>query len=151
MAKKTRHHLEGAEGEEPKTDAPRNNSGTEFLTKEQFGRRVYRLMTEKGMRQSDLARASDLTRDSISQYVRGQQFPSPHSLGKLAKALEVEPDDLLPNHMHAAIREDSPTLEFKISSADSRKALLRVNRLVKPETAAKVVALLADDDTHETN
>lgn len=149
MPKKTRHHLDDAIGEGAAPAAAGAGPSTEYLTKEQFGRRLYRLMVGKEMRQSDLARAADLTRDSISQYVRGQQFPSPHSLGKLAAALDVQPEDLLPNHTHAAIREDSPSLEFKISAADPHKAILRVNRIVRPETAARVIAILAEDNTHE--
>lgn len=140
MVNKTRVHLDPAADDAAKGPA-------EFLTKEQFGRRVYRIMTEKGMRQSDLARAAELPRDSISQYVRGKQFPTPHSLSKLASALGMEPTDLLPNHIHAAITEDSPTLEFKISSGDPSRALLRINRIVKPATAVKIIELLNEDDT----
>ena len=42
------------------------------LQKQEFGRRVYALMMEKPWTQSELARASGLGRDSISQYVRGK-------------------------------------------------------------------------------
>lgn len=144
MARKDRYHL-GKPQDEDSTPVAKGDAKGDFVSKEEFGRRVYRAMVAKGMSQSDLHRSTGLTRDSISGYVRGRSFPGPINLHKLADALGVEANSLLPNPEHQAIREDTPSFEMRISNADPNKALLRVNRIVKPETAAKVVAILNED------
>ena len=68
---------------------------------------------------------------------------------RLATALGVSESELLPNHIEAAIDEDVPSLELKISSADSRVAWLRVNRLVSTSVAVKVVEILNADELPE--
>jgi transcriptional regulator with XRE-family HTH domain len=115
------------------------------LSKQEFGRRLYRLMAAKGWHQSELARKAGIARDSVSTYIRGVSLPEPGNLELLAKALGVEPADLLPNQIEAAIDNDIPSLEMKVSSSDARIAWLRVNRLVTTATAAKIVEILSAD------
>ena len=62
-----------------------------ILTRQEFGRRLTAMLVEKVWSQSDLARASGLGRDSISQYARGRSIPSPKNLSKLANALGTTP------------------------------------------------------------
>lgn len=116
------------------------------LTKQQFGRRLYQLMLQRGWTQSELARQSDLPRDSISVYVRGKSLPTPASLQKLAEALSVKPEELLPNHVESAIDSDTPALEIKVSPNAPNIAWLRVNRLVTVATALKITELLEADN-----
>src|SRR5690349_15157362 len=87
------------------------------LTKQEFAKRVYDLMMRKGWHQSELARRSGLNRDSISTYVNGTSLPTPVKLQALAKALEVEPNDLLPNYTESAIEADNPSFEMKVSTS----------------------------------
>lgn len=115
------------------------------LTKQEFGKRLYKLMVAKGWHQSELARRADIARDSISTYVRGVSLPEPDNLDRLAKALDVDPVSLLPNHIEAAIDNDIPSMEIKVSSSDPTVAWLRVNRLVSTATCLKVVELLGAD------
>ena len=140
MARKSRTHLEvgGDEHTDPSV-RPKH------LSKQEFGRRLYNAMIRKGWTQSELARRADVKRDSVSTYVRGLSLPGPLNLKRLAEALGVPEAELLPNHIEAAIDEDVPSLELKISSADSRLAWLRVNRLVSTEAAMAVVKILNDD------
>lgn len=140
MVRRTRSHIPG-DSSTPTTDLTPSH-----LTKEQFGRRVRNLMYAKGWRQSELARKADLPRDSISVYVRGLSLPTPASLRKLAEALDVTPEELLPNQIEGAIHADFGATEMKISQHDLKKAWLRVNRLVSTDTATKIIALLNDDD-----
>jgi transcriptional regulator with XRE-family HTH domain len=121
----------------------------EHLTKQEFGRRIYKLMLEKGWNQSELARRADLPRHSISVYINARSLPTPQSLEKLARALGTTADELLPNHVEAAIEADIPSLELSVSSDDPTKAWLRMNRLVSTRTAGKIVELLATEDTAE--
>lgn len=127
-------------------DAPTDQSlRPKHLTKQEFGRRLSRLMLAKGWHQSELARRAGIARDSVSTYIRGVSLPEPGNLELLARALGVEPIDLLPNHVEAAIDNDIPSLEMKVSSSDPRVAWLRINRLVSTSTCVKIVELLGAD------
>ena len=70
---------------------PEIGPGLKHLSKEQFGRVLYRKMLEKGWNQSELARAADIPRDSVSKYIRGITVPSQQSLQALAVALGTRP------------------------------------------------------------
>ena len=137
MAKRVRTHL-GDTHTDP-------DLRPKHLTKQEFGKRLYRLMISKGWHQSELARRADVARDSVSTYIRGVSLPEPGNLERLAKALGVDPVDLLPNHIEAAIDNDVPSLEMKVSGSDPRVAWLRINRLVSTATCVKVVELLGGD------
>jgi transcriptional regulator with XRE-family HTH domain len=116
------------------------------LSKQEFGRRIYRIMTEKGLRQSELARRADLPRNNVSSYVRGLSYPSRMSLVKLAKALGVEPDILLPNYNESAIRsEETPDLALRSSMAEPGMSWLVVNRQVSTAIGVEILGLLEKD------
>lgn len=116
------------------------------LTKQEFARRLYKLMMARGWRQSELARRAGLPRDSISTYVRGKSLPSPQNLLALAKALDMKPEDILPNHMESALEnEDNPAFSMVQSDTRPGKAWVRVNRLVNFSTATKIAELLEND------
>jgi transcriptional regulator with XRE-family HTH domain len=119
------------------------------LTKQEFGNRLYKLMMAKGWRQSDLARQAGLNRDSISTYIRGTSLPTPQNLQELARAFGMKPEELLPNHSIAAINEDVPAFEMKMSAFAPDKVMLRVNRLVTMATAVQIAQLLQADNTTE--
>lgn len=137
MAKRVRTHISDSQ-----TDP---DLRPKHLTKQEFGKRLYKLMIAKGWHQSELARRADVARDSVSTYVRGVSLPEPGNLERLARALGVEPVDLLPNHIEAAIDNDIPSLEMKVSGSDPRVAWLRINRLVSTATCLKVAELLGGD------
>lgn len=120
-----------------------------YKTKEEFAQDLYRRMISKGWNQSELAERAGLTRNAISVYMRAQALPSPDSLAKLAAAFDMEPADLMPNHVTAAIDVDVAVLEMKISTSDPTKAWLRINRLVRVDTAANIIKMLNDDDVAE--
>lgn len=138
MTQKTRFHID---------ELPSGGSAPKHLTKQEFGRVIYKLMMARGWNQSELARQADLPRDSVSTYVRGVSFPTPKSLQKLAKAFGMTPADLLPNSIEAAIDEDTPSLEMKTSTSAPGAAWLRVNRLVSLSTAVKIIELVEADGT----
>lgn len=142
MPRKERVHLVGT--------VPTNGTdGTvRVLTKQEFGKRLYRLMLDKGWRQADLHRAAGLPKDSISSYIRGRTFPTHASAIKLAKALGVPVEEVMPNHMAGAIAEDDPEFEFKVSQSDPKRAWLKVNRAVSFDIGVKIAALLNDDPAH---
>jgi transcriptional regulator with XRE-family HTH domain len=136
MTRKTRFHVDSM---------PESSLAPKHLTKQEFGRRLYKLMMTRAWNQSELARQSNLPRDSISTYIRGIALPTPKSLEALAAALGVQPIDLLPNAMEAAVDEDHPSLEMRVSTSAPNAAWLRVNRLVSLSTAARVIELIEAD------
>lgn len=127
------------------SDAPTTTLRPKHLTKQEFGRRVYNLMVAKGWNQSELGRQADLPRDSISTYIRGKALPTGVSLDKLASALGVATEELLPNHIESAIDEDNPAFEMKVSTSAPGMAWVRVNRLVSTATAVRIADLLEND------
>lgn len=119
------------------------------LTRQEFGRRLQQLMLAKNWNQSDLARAADLGRDSISTYVNGKTFPTPVALKKLADALGMEPSELLPNAMMNAMDDEHPAVELRQAAGHPGKAWLRVNRAVSFGAAARIVEIINKDDEGE--
>lgn len=139
MPRKVRTHL-------PLDAAPDMSLTPKHLTKQEFGKRLYKLMLAKGWHQSELSRQSGLPRDSISVYVRGRSLPTPTSLKALAGALGVSAEELLPNHIEGAIDEDMPSLEIKVSTSANNVAWIRLNRAVSMKTALKIAELLENDN-----
>ena len=129
-------------------DVPGNTETAEaprHLTKQEFGRRLYKLMTEKGMHHAELARRSGLPRNNISTYINGRSLPSQQSLTKLAKVLGVTADELLPNRLEMAIRgEQMPDLSMKSSIADPSRSWLTINREVPTSVAARIIGILEE-------
>lgn len=143
MAHKSRHTMP------PAVEPVTTQVTPKALTKQEFGRRLQARMLEKEWNQSDLARAADLGRDSVSTYINGKTFPTPLALKKLAKALACQPEDLLPNAMMAAMDDEHPAVELKQAVGHPGKAWLRVNRSMSFGTAAKIIALIDDEDKQE--
>lgn len=121
------------------------------LAKDEFARRLYKLMIDKGWRQADLARSSGLPRNAVSVYMRGASLPNRDSLKALAKAFNVDPDMLLPNYKESAIDRDNPAIDFRVSTADPKQAWLRINRLVSTSLAVKILAMLEAEDAQTAN
>ena len=140
MAKHTRIHI---------SEMPEIGPGLKHLSKEQFGRVLYRKMLEKGWNQSELARAADLPRDSVSKYIRGVTTPSQQSLQALADALGTTAEELLPNHVEMGLTQDTLSMEIRTSPGAPNAAWLRVNQLVSIDTALKVAALLNQEPETE--
>lgn len=146
MPRKVRTHIAGAEELRGFPLAPKS------LTKQEFGKRLYRLMLAKGWHQSELARQAGVPRDAVSVYIRGKSLPTPVNLQKLAGALGLPAEELLPNHAEGAIDEDElPAFEMKVSSGAPNMAWVRVNRLVSTQTAVKIAELLDNDDALDRN
>lgn len=59
-----------------------------------FASRLSVLLDRRGLSQKDLARMVELTPAAISRYVRGERKPKAVIVAKIAKALDVQPEDL---------------------------------------------------------
>lgn len=60
-----------------------------------FGKRLARILQEKGMEQKELADIIGVTNKSISAYIRGKADPSLDKFAKIAEVLDVSADYLL--------------------------------------------------------
>lgn len=112
------------------------------MPKREFGRRLQSLILERNWNQAELARAAGLGRDSISTYVKGTVFPDPKNLKKIADALGMTPQQLMPSEMIAVLDSEVPALEIRQSSADPSKVHIRINRTVSVEQAAQIFSIL---------
>src|SRR3546814_17176733 len=96
-------------------------------------------MLAKNWSQADLARRAELGRDSISTYINGKTFPDPLSRKKLADALGVSVDELIPNGMETALDQEFPAVELKQAVGHPGMAWVRINRAMSFATAAKKI------------
>lgn len=126
-------------------DTAVDSAAPKALTKEEFGRRLHRKLTEKGWRQADLVRASGVVRSSISAYLNGHQTPTSANLHAIAKALGTTPEDLLPNYAKANIEADRPSFEIRASSGDPLRPWVILNRRMTMGAAAKIATIVEED------
>lgn len=130
----------------------------ERLEVENFARKLHKHMVERGMSQSDLARAAFGTttdprgytvarsRDRISSYLRGASLPDPINLQKIADALGINKEELAPDLTASAVERENPELALTAIAGHSDKVLLRVNKLVPLQVAARVISMISEAD-----
>lgn len=119
------------------------------LTKQEFGRRLHRMILDRGWNQSELARRADIGRDAVSTYVNGRSFPDPKNLQKICMALGVEPKELLPNSIETKMDREIPAFEMRQAAGDPSKVWLRINRAVQFSSAAAIVEILRKEQEQE--
>jgi len=144
----------------PKRRMPSSGGKTriEKLEVDQFARRLYELMTERGLSQSDLAKKAFGTkvdprgytvarnRDRISIYLKGVSLPDPKNLALLANALDMSPEDLAPEITAATIDRESPEVAMTAIAGHGDKVHLEVNKLVPLSLASKIITMIAEHD-----
>jgi transcriptional regulator with XRE-family HTH domain len=125
------------------------------IGQQSFGRRLQRLLDQKGWNYSDLAREVwgktttkngyevAKNRDRISVYIAGKAFTDPRNLKRIADKLGVEIADLAPEHVgDAMIEQPLPAYSITKVQGEGDKVFLRVNKLVPEHVAAKIMVLL---------
>jgi transcriptional regulator with XRE-family HTH domain len=128
------------------------------VAKAEFARRLNRLMNKKGWNQSVLAREAakhapagiSMTRDKVSNYIRGKNIPSPAHLALLCSALECEPEDLVPVRGVPEAGEKIRPSElpaFEVSAATESTAWLRINQVVPWSVATQIMQILKVGET----
>jgi hypothetical protein len=125
---------------------------------EGFARRLHEFMARKGMSQSDLARAvwgkdTDTrgyevakNRDRISSYLRGRSIPEPANMKTIADKLGVTVAELAPDVLASVVDRAHPAVSMSMVAGHSDKTHLQVNKLVPMAVAAKIIALLSEDE-----
>lgn len=67
---------------------------TEEECREEFGIRLYRIMYDKGVTQSELSEMTGITQSNISNYITGRKTPSFYTVDKIARALDCSIEEL---------------------------------------------------------
>lgn len=116
------------------------------LTKQEFARKLYDLIMARGWNQSELARRAGVGRDAISTYIRGRSFPEPRTLKRLAEALDMKTEDLLPNSVISAVEQDEPALCIQESPGHPDKCWIKVNRMVTANQAMRIMQIVHETD-----
>lgn len=124
--------------QEPETVSNRH------LVKEEFAKRLYAKIAERGWTQSEFARNCDLARDAISTYVRGRSMPSPQALAKMASVLGVKPEELLPNYFEAAHSKQESAFELRDVPNEEGYMWIKLNMRL-PKKVAMQIFMLAQE------
>jgi hypothetical protein len=123
------------------------------MENQQFARRLHQAMTDKGMNNSDLARAlwgetQDTkgykvakNRDRIAVYLRGEGLPAPATLHKMASILAVPKEELVPDLTTPTIDRSHPEVAMKMISGDANKVQLQINGVVPLSVAVEIIKL----------
>jgi transcriptional regulator with XRE-family HTH domain len=123
------------------------------MENQQFARRLHQAMTDKGMNNSDLARAlwgetEDTkgykvakNRDRIAVYLRGEGLPAPATLHKMANILDVPKEELVPDLSTPTIDRSHPEVAMKMISGDANKVQLQINGVVPLAVAVEIIKL----------
>lgn len=111
------------------------------IMRREFSSRLKRAIRQKNWRAIDLARAADIGRDSVSSYLRGRMLPSEETLNKIAKALRMDPSELMPSYAQTLSNFEKP-FEIWETHAGSGKMWIKINREVTAVQASKIIAVL---------
>ena len=117
------------------------------IKKQDFANRLKALLTQKGWRQADLARATGLGRDSVSSYCKGKTVPSRESLLKMAKVLSITGEELYPNYAADMVQADeAPPFELRSIPGKSESRWLSLNQELSNSKVARIMQILDEKD-----
>lgn len=142
----------------PNRQRSHENSQLKFAATMDFARKLRRLLAQKRMSQSDLARAcwgeEEMTggyfgargRDRINKYVTGKALPDPDSLNDIAKALEVAPADLAPSVVGKALEREHPEVRLTMVAGHREAVHVSIDSVMPLNVAVQIIALI--NQTH---
>jgi transcriptional regulator with XRE-family HTH domain len=121
----------------------------------EFAERLRKIMDQKGLSASDLARSiwGDTTsdqgytvarnRDRIGKYIRGYSVPDTKNLLLLAKVLGVKPADLLPKRSSGFSGTLNDYVCEMAEIAGTHESLLRIYKRVPTRLAAQIIGMVS--------
>lgn len=94
---------------------------------ELFASRLSALLNQRGLSQKDLAELTGLTPAAISRYISGARTPRAIVVAKIAKALEVQPDELVGTNAEQEVDDAVQLIARNANklSDDQREQLIR--------------------------
>ena len=99
-------------------------------------------MADKGVKQIDIANATDIGRDSISGYARGRVLPVGQRLKEICDYLGTTPEKLVP---HYGVDQNTADLmpAFEVKQADTQgMAWVRINQSISLDQVVKIMEIL---------
>ena len=92
-----------------------------------------------------LTPGNELSRNMLSHYCRAKHVPRPDKLDALARALECEPQDLMPPGSVQSL-ESSSGPELSMKRLSDKGYWLQINIVTTPAKAMQVMEILESDD-----
>lgn len=125
------------------------NAPREAVCRE-FAKKLQAQLDKKGWNQTDLAKAATkhmvsgkVTRDSVSNYIRGKNIPYPPALAAITKALGLRSsNELIASRNIPSVDNETPPIDVR--DAGEGMAWLRINRAVSWDIAVQVLKLIQE-------
>lgn len=128
-----------------------DNRDGDQVVRDQFSRRLYKAIVEKGWTQAELARQVNFNRAAISSYITARSLPTPSNLTKLAKVLDMAPEELLPPVGEVMADPTAPVDACSFKEVGDGQVRLQVNKIVSMEAALEVIGLVNRDRAKAAN
>lgn len=129
-----------------------DNRDGDQIVKDAFSKRLYHAIVNKALTQSELARRAGLNKAAVSSYATARSLPTPTNLAKLAKVLDVAPEELLPPI--GDLVNDNPvhidTASMK-AVGDSGMSRLQINKIIPTPLALEILRLVSQDNAKAAN
>lgn len=106
-----------------------------------YRRKINEILREKGWSGSELARRAGLDRSLVSIWQSGRSSPTLVSLQKIARAAEIDVDDLMP----PTERPGHLTREMRIDAANPDLASIHVSGSLPVAVALQIMQLLKNE------
>lgn len=140
------------------TDASISRHSIDRVTpsKFEFGQRLQKALNDRNWSQADLARQVEritgepMGRDAVSTYINGRSFPTPASLNRLCKALDMTREELFPNALMNAPQDEQPAFEMRAVAGQPGQAWVRVSGMMSFETATEIARLFNEEERART-
>lgn len=113
--------------------------------------RIQMLMEKRGWIQADLARHAGLKKDVVSKTLIGRSFPTKASLDAMARALGVPISELSDVYVETDTVKDDAVMAMHVPQGRAGVAWITVNKLVRTDTAVRVMQMIAEDDADATD
>lgn len=133
------------------TGSTSDNRDGDQVVRDQFSRRLYKALIDKGWTQAELARRVSFNRAAISSYITARSLPTPSNLAKLAKVLDMAPEELLPPVGEVMADMAAPLDACSFKEVGDGQVRLQVNKIVSMEAALEVLGVVNRDRAKAAN
>jgi len=110
--------------------------------RQEFARRLLKLLADRQMSQSDLARATSMSKDAISTYCRGRSLPQPEVLSRICHTLSVDAAELLPRRFDTA----SMAMPLRMTMLEDGRVRLELAQTMSMATATAIIDMLVKEN-----
>lgn len=109
-----------------------------------FATNYRRIAEDKNLSQRDVCRLTGLEPYELNKYVTERLVPKPEKVKLIARALDVQADDLVPGYVTSSPHN---RLGVRMAELDSGNIWLEFRAAFDPETASKILALITKAKT----